>query len=74
MIQEKFIRFKQDIHTLLNEKDMDYIDAIVYWCDKNDVDIDLAATLVKSDPNMVHQVQIDAEALNYVKKTARLTI
>jgi hypothetical protein len=74
MIQEKLIKFNSDIQSILKEKDMDYIDAILYWCDKNDVDIDLAASLVKQDANLVHQVQIDAESLNYVKKTARLTI
>lgn len=59
---------------MIKEKDMDYIDAVVHWCDLNNVDVELAASLVKLDPNLLCEVQLDAESLNYLKKTARLPV
>lgn len=59
---------------MIKEKDMDYIDAVVHWCELNRVDIELAASLVKTDPNLLYEIQLDAEGLNYLKKTARLPL
>jgi hypothetical protein len=40
----------------------------------NKVEVELAASLVKTDPNILHEIQLDAESLNYLKKTARLPL
>lgn len=74
MLQEKIKNFSSEIYKMIKEKDMDYIDAVVHWCDVNRVDIELAASLVKLDPNLLCEVQLDAESLNYLKKTARLPV
>lgn len=74
MLQEKIKNFSSEIYTMIKEKDMDYIDAVVHWCDLNNVDVELAASLVKLDPNLLCEVQLDAESLNYLKKTARLPV
>lgn len=74
MIQEKVKNFSSEIYTMIKEHDMDYIDAVVHWCDINKVDVEFAASLVKTDPNILHEIQLDAEALNYLKRTARLPI
>ena len=74
MIQEKVKNFSSEIYTMIKEHDMDYIDAVVHWCDVNKVDVEFAASLVKTDPNILHEIQLDAEALNYLKRTARLPI
>lgn len=74
MIQEKVKNFSSEIYTMIKEHDMDFIDAVVHWCDLNKVDVEFAASLVKTDPNILHEIQLDAEALNYLKRTARLPI
>ena len=74
MIQEKVKNFSSEIYTMIKEHDMDYIDAVVHWCDINKVDVEFAASLVRTDPNILHEIQLDAEALNYLKRTARLPI
>lgn len=74
MIQEKVKNFSSEIYTMIKEHDMDFIDAVVHWCDVNRVDVEFAASLVKTDPNILHEIQLDAEALNYLKRTARLPI
>lgn len=74
MIQEKVKNFSSEIYTMIKEHDMDFIDAVVHWCDVNRVDVEFAASLVRTDPNILHEIQLDAEALNYLKRTARLPI
>lgn len=74
MIQEKIKNFSSEIYMMIKEHDMDYIDAVVHWCDINKVDVEFAASLVRTDPNILHEIQLDAEALNYLKRTARLPI
>lgn len=74
MIQDKIKNFSSEIYSMIKEKDMDYIDAVVHWCDLYQIDVELAASLVKLDPNLLCEVQFDAENLNYLKKTARLPV
>lgn len=74
MIQQKVKNFSSEIYTMIKEHDMDYIDAVVHWCDVNKVDVEFAASLVKTDPNIFYEIQLDAESLNYLKRTARLPI
>jgi hypothetical protein len=74
MIQEKIKNFSFEIYTMIKNHDMDFIDAVVHWCDVNSVDVEFAASLVKTDPNILHEIQLDAESLNYLKRTARLPI
>jgi hypothetical protein len=74
MLHEKIKNFSSEIYKMIKEKDMDYIDAVVHWCEVHHIDIELAASLVRLDPNLLCEVQFDAENLNYLKKTARLPV
>jgi hypothetical protein len=58
---------------MCSEKQMEYIDAIVHWCELNNVEVEYAAALVKKDPLMKSMIQVEAENLNILKKTAKLT-
>ena len=73
-IPPKFLTFSTDIRKLCSEKQMEYIDAVVHWCDINNVEIEFAATLIKKDPLMKSMIQMEAENLNILKKTAKLPI
>jgi hypothetical protein len=70
----KFLTFSTDVRNLCKERGMEYIDAVVHWCESNNVEIELAANLIKKDPLMKSMIQIEAENLNYLKKTAKLPI
>jgi hypothetical protein len=70
----KQINFSQEVRKICQEKSMEYIDAVVYWCEQNKVEVEYAAALIKKDPAMYYDVQTEAENLNYLKKTARLPI
>ena len=63
-------KFAENIETLvLNNKDMNYIDAIVHFCDKNSIDVESVPKLI-SKP-LKEKIKCDALELNFMKKTSR---
>ena len=73
VMESKFFcstRFAQEIETLvLENKDMNYIDAIVFFCDKNSIDVESVPKLI-SKP-LKDKIKRDAQELNFMKKTTR---
>lgn len=70
----KTANFSSDVRKLIEEKKMEYIDAVVYWCEQNNLEVEYAAGLIKRDPYIMSRIQMEAEDLNYLKKGARLPI
>ena len=66
--------FLKEIEHLKISKQIDYIDAIIFWCDKNNVEIDLVANIINSNQVLKLKIQEEAEALNILKKGVRLPI
>lgn len=50
------------------------IDAICHWCEKNDVDVETVASLIKKDAVLRAKIQVEAENLNILKGSAKLPI
>ena len=73
VMESKFFcpaKFAQEIETLvLENKDMNYIDAIVFCCDQNSIDVESVPKLV-SKP-LKDKIKRDAQELNFMKKTTR---
>jgi len=63
--------FNSEIEKIHNN-DVDYIDAITTWCEKNNLDIEVIANIIKKDPVIKSKLQADAENLNYLKGGAKL--
>ena len=63
-------KFAENIESLvLENKDMNYIDAIVFFCDKNNIDVESVPKLI-SKP-LKEKIKCDAQELNFMKKTSR---
>ena len=63
-------KFSENIESLvLENKDMNYIDAIVFFCDKNNIDVESVPKLI-SKP-LKEKIKYDAQQLNFMKKTSR---
>jgi hypothetical protein len=73
MIQAN-INFIDDVEKLCRTKNMDYIDAVVLWCENNKLEVEYAASLIKKDPAIREKIQVEAENLNILKRGARLPI
>ena len=73
VMEKKFFcpaKFAQEIESLvLENKDMNYIDAIVFFCDKNTIDLESVPKLI-SKP-LKEKIKCDALELNFMKKTTR---
>lgn len=66
--------FVEEIEKLCRDKNIEYIDAIVFWCQKNNLEVETAAYWIKKDPVMKSKIQLEAENLNVLKRGARLPV
>ena len=73
VLESKFFcptRFAEEIENLvLVNADMNYIDAIVYFCEQNSLDLESVPKLI-SKP-LKEKIKWDAQQLNFMKKTSR---
>ena len=72
-LESKFLcqaKFSQLIEDLVKvNKNMNYIDAIVYYCDQNNIEVDSVGKLI-SKP-LKEKLKCDAINLNFLKRTSR---
>lgn len=66
--------FNDDIEKMRRDKNLDYIDAVLLWCENNKIEIEFAASLIKKDAVFKAKMQIEGENLNILKRGARLPI
>jgi hypothetical protein len=50
------------------------MDAIVYYCERNDVEIETAAAMIKGNFRIKSQIQQEGELLHFLPKTAKLPV
>jgi hypothetical protein len=73
VLEKKFYcpsRFTQEIENVVsNNNDMSYIDAVVYFCDENGIDIESVSKLI-SKP-LKEKIKYEAMELNFLKRSSR---
>ena len=73
VLESKFFcpsRFAQEIESLVQtNEDMNYIDAIVYFCEKNNIDVESVPKLI-SKP-LKEKIKYEAMELNFLKRSSR---
>lgn len=62
-------KFAEEIEMFVREHKLNYIDAIVEYCDKNSIDIESVSKLI-SKP-LKDKIKYDAMELNFLKRTTR---
>jgi hypothetical protein len=67
-------RFVAEIETLCKEKNIEYIDAVVMWCQKNNLEVETAAFWIKKDSTMKSKIQAEAEDLRILERGATLPV
>ena len=71
-IDNKFLtpsKFALEIEKIVSEENINYIDAIVHYCELNTLDVESVAKLI-SKP-LKERLKWDATRLNFMKKTSR---
>jgi hypothetical protein len=72
ILEDKFMtaaKFSQDVEKIAYENSMNYIDAIVHYCESNEIEIESVSKLI-SKP-LKEKLKYDAQRLNFMKKTTR---
>ena len=71
-LKEKFLcsaQFAQDIEAIVKDDNLGYIDAIVHYCEQNEIDVESVPKLI-SKP-LKEKLKWEATELNYLKRTTR---
>jgi hypothetical protein len=66
--------FIKEIDDLVKKSKIDYIDAVIFYCEKNGIEIETAASLIKSSSKIKAKIQNEAEEMNYLPRSAKLPI
>lgn len=65
-------KFSIIIEELVRDHKLSYVDAIVHWCEKNQMEVETAAKLVS--PLIKEKMLVECQDLNIIKRGARLPI
>ena len=73
VLESKFLcpaRFAQEIEGLVQvNSDMNYIDAIIHFCEQNNIDVESVPKLI-SKP-LKEKIKYEASELNFLKRSSR---
>ena len=62
------------IEQIARELNTDYIDAVLHYCEKNNIEVDFVGEVIAKNPTLKAKIEIEAENLNFIKKTSRLPL
>jgi len=73
LLEDKFMtaaKFSQEVERIVFDNiDMNYIDAIIHYCDENEIELETVPKLI-SKP-LKEKLKFDAQQLNFIKRTSR---
>ena len=68
-------QFAMEIEKIVKEKSIEYLDAVMYYVEKNGIEVETAASLIKSSLILKAKIATEAEDLRLLKtKGARLPL
>ena len=68
------MEFLQEIEHLVKTKNMEYIDAVLHFCNTQGIEIETAAELIKSSMAMKAKIQGEGESLGLLQRSAKLPL
>lgn len=66
--------FFKEILNIANNDNLSYIDAVVHYCEKNEIELEVAAKLIKGNSTLKTLLENEGQSLNFLKKTAKLPL
>jgi hypothetical protein len=60
--------FTEQIEEIVADKDIQYIDAIIHWCEINNFDVEYAGDLIRKNPTLKERIEKEAQSLNFLKE------
>jgi|TARA_Y100000389_G_C17243582_1_gene404419 hypothetical protein len=65
-------KFSEIIERTVIDKRITYLDAVIWYCEKNELEIDVAAKLLNT--TIKSKLEVEAQDLNFLAKGARLPL
>ena len=65
-------KFTKEIERIVNTFNIDYMDAVIHFCEKNNIEVENAASIIRSNLKIKSRLQLEAENLNFLPKSAKL--
>lgn len=66
--------FQREVEQLAFEKRIDFMEAVLLYCETTGMEIEVAGSLIKTSAKMKAKIQDEAEALNFFPKTNKLPL
>jgi len=66
--------FMSEIENVVREKKVTHLEAVLLYCEDKGVEIETAASIIKSSVKMKARIQDDAEEMNMLPKSRKLPI
>jgi hypothetical protein len=66
-IFEQFEHIATEINLIAERAGIDYIDAILEYCSRNDVDLETIGEIISKTPELKEKVKADAARLHFLK-------
>ena len=70
-IEQKFF---QEIEEIVQQSNTSYIDAVIHWCQRNDVETEYISSFIANNVPLRAKIQSEAEDLHFLKRIPRLPI
>ena len=67
-------KFGIEIDRLASTHNIDYMDAVIHYCEKNNIEIEAAASLIRGNQRIKARLRNEAEDLNFLPKRAKLPL
>ena len=66
--------FAAEIEKIVRTNNVEYLDAIISYAEKHNVEVETVASLVKQNSSLKLRLQTECEQINLVEKTATLPL
>lgn len=66
--------FYTEVNRIVKELKIDYIDAVCFYCEENGIEIETAASMIRTNAKIKSFIQIEGEELNMLPKSSKLPI
>lgn len=74
MLKLQYDEFFEYVYKIARQPDSNYMEAVLDYAHKNDIEIEALADIIRKNPNIKSRIQDEAEELYMMEKTAKLPV
>jgi hypothetical protein len=67
-------KFYKEIDSLVKKHKLTYLDAVVFFCEKNEIEMETAASIISGNYRIKSSLQMEGEELHFLPRSAKLPI